>query len=88
MQYSCSVISGLALLMAATMAGAEAWIAADPALGSCAGQPGLGAFADQGSHEFGGGAENMQGELALRRGRVDRVGQRSEEGALSPPAAR
>jgi hypothetical protein len=62
--------------------GAQARIAANPAFGACAGQPGLGAFADQGALELGRGAQDLQGELALRGGRVDRVHERAEEGAL------
>jgi hypothetical protein len=53
--------------------GAKARIAVNPAFGTCACQPDLGAFADQGALEFGGGAQDLQGELALWGGRVDRV---------------
>ena len=31
---------------------------------------------------LGGGAQDLEGELALRRGRVDRVRERAKEGAL------
>jgi len=59
---------------------AQARIAANPAFGSCAGQAGLGAFADQGALKLSCGAQDLKGELALRGGRVDRIGERSEEG--------
>jgi len=62
--------------------GAQARIAANPAFSFCARQPGLGALADQGPLELGRSTQDLQGELALRRGRVDRIGQRSEEGTL------
>lgn len=32
--------------------------------------------------ELGRGDQNLEGELALRRESVDRIGERSEEGAL------
>ena len=67
---------------AAAWSAAGARGAAAPAFGSCAGQPGLGAFADQGALELSGGAQDLEGELALRGGRVDRVHERAEEGAF------
>ena len=62
--------------------GAQARVTADPAFGPCAGQSGLGAFADQGALELSGGAQDLESEFALRGGRVDRVHERAEEGAL------
>ncbi len=64
------------------IAGAQARVAADPALAARRGQPRLGAFADQGALELRRGAQDLQGELALRRGRVDRIGKRAEESAF------
>ena len=60
----------------------QSWVPADPALGTGARQPGLGAFADQGALELGRGAQNLQRELALRGSGVDRVLNGTEEGAL------
>ena len=62
--------------------GTQARIAANPALGSRACQPGLGALADQRPFELGRGPQDLEGELALRGCRIDRVLQRTEEGAL------
>ena len=45
---------------------------------SRAAQPGLRAFPDQGALELGDGAEDLQGEAALRAGGVDRVAERAE----------
>ena len=54
---------------------AQARVSADPPLATRRGQPRLRAFPDQGSLELGRCALNLQGELALRRRRVDRVHQ-------------
>ncbi len=56
-------------------------IAADAAAGAGGALAGHGALADQGALQLGGGAEDLQGELALRTGGVDRVAERAEVGA-------
>ena len=55
--------------------GAKPRIPANATLGACACKPGLGPFADQRAFELGRGAQDLQAELALRRGRVDGIGQ-------------
>ena len=62
--------------------GAQPGVAADTPFGARAGQPGLGAFADQGAFELGGGAQHLERELTLWGGCVDRVLERTEKGTL------
>lgn len=62
--------------------GAQARVSPNPPLAARRGQPRLGAFPDQGTLELRRGPQHLQGELALRRGRVDRIGRRPEVGPL------
>ena len=57
-------------------------IAADAAAASRGLQAGLGALGDQSPLELGDGAQNLQGEHALRRGGVDGIAQAAEMGAV------
>lgn len=64
------------------VAGPQPPIAAKPALHAGTGQPGPGPLADQRAFKPGRRTQNLQRELALRAGRVDRILQGPEEGAL------
>ncbi len=68
--------------MASRSPGAELWIAADAAALLGGAQAVLGALPDQGALQFRYGAENLQGEPALRGRGVDGIGERFEMRAL------
>jgi len=61
--------------------GAQTWITTDTAFVAGAGQACLGALADQRTLEFSGRTQNLECELALWTGRVDRILKRAKEGA-------
>ena len=54
------------------------WSAADASSGSCGGEAGHGAVADEVAFELGEGTEQMEDELAAGRGGVDVLGERPE----------